>query len=405
MENYGKEVVGRRVEVQFKLRYDDNNTTTAFFPGTVTKYIVSLRSDTSTDQTSSLLKEEHIVEFDDGDRRSIESLLNSEQKGLIRWLSSPTTASSQIPTKKEEEVDQSRAPPSSATALPEVPLKGNAGGAEDPTIVSRSTTTSSSVQEGGRSRKKSTGKAGTDTEISHEESPRSRKRSKRNNSSYDDGENFGGLSGTFEEDTSSPMADAEEDEEREEELPKTIADILRYMDRTEPGNGYHLLGPIDTRANLRKFAKKYPTHPGVEHYVTNVEAGVEATKCWGPPTRAALSELVELIKDMYPEPDDDPSLLLSSTDEDDFQMPKSIDDIIRYMARQEPDQNYHLVGPMDIRSKLRPFAEANEDHPAVRHYVHNKAAEDVKLSERWTPPNRQTLNALMELIKTMLPAR
>ena len=365
----------------------------------------SSSDDASNDNASSLLKEEHIVEFDDGDRRSIESLLNSEQKGLIRWLSSPTTASSQIPTKKEEEVDQSRAPPSSATALPEVPLKGNAGGAEDPTIVSRSTTTSSSVQEGGRSRKKSTGKARTDTEISHEESPRSRKRSKKSSSSYDDGENFGGLSDTFEED-GSPMADADDDEEQEEELPKTIADILRYMDRTEPGNGYHLLGPIDTRANLRKFAKKYPTHPGVEHYVTNVEAGVEATKCWGPPTREALSELVELIKDMYPEPDDDPSLSLSvSTDEDNFQMPRSIDDIIRYMARQEPDQNYHLIGPMDIRYKLRPFAEANEDHPAVRHYVHNKAAEDVKLSERWTPPNRQTLNALMELIKTMLPAR
>ena len=81
-------------------------------------------------------------------------------------------------------------------------------------------------------------------------------------------------------------------------------------------------------------------------------------------------------------------------------LPKSIDDIIRYMDRLEPDQGYFerqadsRDGCSKTRRKLRIFADKNMTHPAVSHR---------KRSGSWTPPNKATLDSMIQLLKEMIP--
>jgi hypothetical protein len=80
-------------------------------------------------------------------------------------------------------------------------------------------------------------------------------------------------------------------------------------------------------------------------------------------------------------------------------LPKSIDEIIRYMDHLEPDQGYFerqadsRDGCSKTRSKLRIFANKNPTHPAVSHW---------KRSGSWTPPNKATLDSMIQLLKEMI---
>jgi hypothetical protein len=80
-------------------------------------------------------------------------------------------------------------------------------------------------------------------------------------------------------------------------------------------------------------------------------------------------------------------------------LPKSIDAIIRYMDHLEPDQGYFerqadsRDGCSKTRSKLRIFANKNPNHPAVSHW---------KTSGSWTPPNKATLDSMIQLLKEMI---
>lgn len=80
-------------------------------------------------------------------------------------------------------------------------------------------------------------------------------------------------------------------------------------------------------------------------------------------------------------------------------LPKTFDDIIRYMDQVEPDKNYYerqedsRGQASKTRGKVRKFARENPDHPAVRHWIQ---------TSKWQPPDQESLFALMDLIKTMI---
>ena len=79
-------------------------------------------------------------------------------------------------------------------------------------------------------------------------------------------------------------------------MPSSIDEIIHYMDELEPDQDYYERqqdsrgGCSGTRGKLRKFAKKEPDHPAVNHWVE--------TKQWEPPNAASLHALIELIKTM-----------------------------------------------------------------------------------------------------------
>lgn len=81
------------------------------------------------------------------------------------------------------------------------------------------------------------------------------------------------------------------------------------------------------------------------------------------------------------------------------ELPTSIDAIIRYMDTIEPGANYHRLqqdsrgGCSGTRGKLRKFARKKPEHPAVRHWIE---------TSNWAPPNKETLNAMIDLLKTMI---
>jgi len=60
-----------------------------------------------------------------------------------------------------------------------------------------------------------------------------------------------------------------------------------------------------------------------------------------------------------------------------------------YFERQADSRN----GCSKTRGKLRKFAKKNPDHPAVKHWI---------ATSKWQPPDKATLHAMMELIKTMI---
>lgn len=92
-------------------------------------------------------------------------------------------------------------------------------------------------------------------------------------------------------------------------------------------------------------------------------------------------------------------------DEDDDEialpdpLPNSLDGLIRLMDEIEPDEDYferqadNRGGCSGTRSKLRKFANKNNDHPAVRHWV---------VTRNWGPPDEETCLAMMDLLKTMI---
>lgn len=80
-------------------------------------------------------------------------------------------------------------------------------------------------------------------------------------------------------------------------------------------------------------------------------------------------------------------------------MPASIIAILKYMDELEPNARY-FTRQQDTRGecsktrgKLRKFARANPDHPAIAHWVQTK---------NWQPPDQVSLNHLIALIKTMI---
>jgi hypothetical protein len=87
--------------------------------------------------------------------------------------------------------------------------------------------------------------------------------------------------------------------------------------------------------------------------------------------------------------------------------PRTVDDVIRLMDEIEPNKNYFArqTSPRGTVTKLRYFAFRNPDHPAVRHYMKNINIRSLKVPERWHPPNRESLYALMELIKFIIKSQ
>jgi len=80
-------------------------------------------------------------------------------------------------------------------------------------------------------------------------------------------------------------------------------------------------------------------------------------------------------------------------------MPESITEIIHYMDELEPDKHYYARQAdsrgecSKTRKKLRNFAKNNPDHLATKHWLESK---------NWQPPDQEALNALIDLIKTMI---
>ena len=80
-------------------------------------------------------------------------------------------------------------------------------------------------------------------------------------------------------------------------------------------------------------------------------------------------------------------------------LPGSITEIIHYMDELEPDEHYYARQADSrgecsrTRRKLRKFAKQNPGHPATEHWIE---------TNKWQPPDEKTLNALIELIKTMI---
>jgi hypothetical protein len=80
-------------------------------------------------------------------------------------------------------------------------------------------------------------------------------------------------------------------------------------------------------------------------------------------------------------------------------MPESITSLIHYMDKLEPQQNYFKRQQdsrgecSKTRGKLRKFARAKPNHYAVAHWVKSK---------KWQPPNQETLDHMITLIKTMI---
>jgi hypothetical protein len=91
----------------------------------------------------------------------------------------------------------------------------------------------------------------------------------------------------------------------------------------------------------------------------------------------------------------------SSNELDEEDMPSSIDAIIRYMDRLEPGKNYHKRqqdsrgGCSDTRRKLGEYKKQNTDDIAVSWH---------KVGNLWCPPNQESLNALIELLKVIISA-
>lgn len=74
MTSYGKEILGRRVLIEFII---DDLEIRAFFKGFVSEYKVQFNNNTVT--------EEHLVVFDDDDRRWF-NLNQEEQMGRLKWF-------------------------------------------------------------------------------------------------------------------------------------------------------------------------------------------------------------------------------------------------------------------------------------------------------------------------------
>jgi|AntRauTorckE5430_2_1112549.scaffolds.fasta_scaffold17970_1 chitodextrinase len=80
-------------------------------------------------------------------------------------------------------------------------------------------------------------------------------------------------------------------------------------------------------------------------------------------------------------------------------MPASITAIVKHMDDLEPNARYYTRQQdtrgecSKTRGKLRKFAKANPDHPAIAHWV---------LTKNWQPPDQVALDHLIALIKTMI---
>ena len=108
------------------------------------------------------------------------------------------------------------------------------------------------------------------------------------------------------DDDDSIAASADEEEEAVdplvtfdvEEIPATITDVIKLMDKLQPGHNYYERQQDSnkecgkTRGKLRAYARKQEnaTDLAVSHWVQ--------TKSWKPPNRASLSALMCLIRSM-----------------------------------------------------------------------------------------------------------
>ena len=81
------------------------------------------------------------------------------------------------------------------------------------------------------------------------------------------------------------------------------------------------------------------------------------------------------------------------------ELPKSITAIIRLMDVLEPghfwyDRQKDTRGECSkTRAKLRKFARANPDHPAIAHWC---------ITKKWAPPNVEVLYLMIQLMKEMI---
>jgi len=216
------------------------------------------------------------------------------------------------------------------------------------------------------------------------------------------------------------------------ELEDGALDIQHFVEFDDGDERWFDLGGEERQGRLRWPSKKRKvkeeakpeadapaappsvTPPKKEESEVKQEATREATARKAPPTSVTPAKMQrtkmkeESKKDEYPmAPVKDEESSLPS-EEHDTQgdsvpvldpMPKSITAIIHYMDELEPDEDYYRRQADNrgecskIRKKLRKFAKKNPSHPAIKYYVETKD---------WQPPDEATLNALIDLIKTMI---
>ena len=80
-------------------------------------------------------------------------------------------------------------------------------------------------------------------------------------------------------------------------------------------------------------------------------------------------------------------------------MPSSISDVIRLMNKLQPDRQYYTRQQdsrgecSKIRGKLRKYANAHKHKKGVSHWIQ---------TNKWKPPDEETLSALMVIIRDMI---
>ena len=85
--------------------------------------------------------------------------------------------------------------------------------------------------------------------------------------------------------------------------------------------------------------------------------------------------------------------------------PKSVTAIVKYMDELEPTKKYYARQKdtrnecSKTRKKMRDFARTNPTHPAVAHWVESGKVQKIG---DWQPPDQETLNHMIALIKTMI---
>jgi len=315
---YKEEVIGRRVEVEFHCPNEPDQ----YFPGTIRKMLV----EQETDGGSISIK--HFVVFDDGDEEWYD-LAKDLQIGVMRWCDTTTTTvkpveagASSLPQQQQQQEGEADTPQQNDAASPEAvtisPQKKTSATKNVRTAAIRrkqKQISAKATPKKKQSKKPTPPKREKEKEEEQESPPTESKRKatppqKRNvRATPPKKKNVRAVTQEEEEEEETPEVHGPPPKKRKlnalpdppdfkdlakEEGLTSLAGIIRYMDRLEPGQNYYKRqqdtrgGCSGTRGKLVKYAKTYPEDPAILHWVQ--------TKKWGPPTQEALDNLIALIK-------------------------------------------------------------------------------------------------------------
>lgn len=256
---YDKEVLGKRVEIEFVLEDDGSEE---FYGGIITKVQTKCE-----DKECKRVVTNHYIEFDDGDKKWFD-LVEEEKEGRLRWIDATPTiamAAAAAGERSGGEAGVSRPPKAkkikfegSGTISDD--MKKEAGDEDEkmPAVVTVTPLSSG--------RKKTINKEGTSEDLNV------------------------GLTRADLPDPKSSM------------WPKSIDSIIKLMDKLEPGYNFYDRqvdgrgGCAIMRGKLRKHATKVKKEQrkdiAVQHWID--------TKDWCPPNKDALLAIIFRIKKSMP---------------------------------------------------------------------------------------------------------